>query len=425
MKYFLNKVTEFNLSSYDEYVDINLMNDIMDFLNYGSLKRTVMYSGKSVLFFLGQIAGHLLLPFFQSQIFFFFPFYHVGGAEKVHAKIVACVRDQKPLVFFTNKSNNEAFKKMFDINAKNYEISSFCNKRILRSLTFGFFSVIINRHKQITVFGCNNPFFYALLPYLNSHVHCFDLIHAFINDSKNIIELPIVEKLDRRVVINSKTLQDLKDQYESYGFDENVKERIILIENCISIPMVKRKVDNRSKLKILYVGRGTYEKRINLIGKFAYICHITNINIELALVGDVMNSMDEKYRSYCYFFGEITDEIKLSEIYADHDVLLLLSTSEGFPLVIMEAMAHGVVPISTDVGGIPDHVHHARNGFLIKNESEDMILIKLTEIVHELTINSDLLKKLSHEASEYAKVNFNCSNFCLNYYHLFSNEQSK
>ncbi|WP_269851240.1 glycosyltransferase family 4 protein [Methanosarcina horonobensis] len=117
---------------------------------------------------------------------------------------------------------------------------------------------------------------------------------------------------------------------------------------------------------MLYVGRGSEEKRVHLVGEISYLCHQKDMPVEFVLVGDVRSSIPEQYRKCCTFLGEIVDEKKLSEIYNSSDILLLVSSSEGFPLVIMEAMAYGVVTISTDVGGISEHIHNGYNGFLIK-----------------------------------------------------------
>lgn len=361
----------------------------------------------------GKFVGSFLIPFFRSQLFFLFPFYHIGGAEKVHLKITSCFKEYNPIVFFADKSKNSALKKQFMQNAKTLNLG-YLNNPLLIYFWVGVLSKIFNNNQNCVVFGCNNLLFYRLIPYLDPHIHCIDLIHAFGGGIENF-SLPYVNRLEKRVVINTKTLNDLKDLYHSNGINEKMSERIFLIENCMQIPERQIRKNNRSTLRILYVGRGSEEKRVHLIGKISHICHQKNMPVEFILVGDVKNSIPKEYRKHCNFLGEIVDEKKISEIYNKSDILLLVSRYEGFPLVIMEAMAHGVVTISTDVGGISEHIHNGYNGFLIKNESEDLIVKNVYKVINELVSNEFMMDKISLKAYEYAKTKFNCEIFCSAY----------
>ena len=67
--------------------------------------------------------------------------------------------------------------------------------------------------------------------------------------------------------------------------------------------------------------------------------------------------------------GLITDPRELSRVYLAHDVLLLTSSREGFPLTVMEAMVHGVVPLCTAVGGLPAALTDGENAFLFPPET--------------------------------------------------------
>lgn len=366
--------------------------------------------------FAGKFACLLFIPFFKSQLFFLFPFYHIGGAEKVHLKITSCLKEYNPIVFFTGRSKNSALKKQFMQNAKIFNLG-YLNNPLLIYFWVGALSTILNNNKNCRVFGCNNLLFYRLIPHLDPHIRCIDLIHAFGGGIENF-SLPYVNRLEKRVVINTRTLNDLKNQYRSNGIPEQMDERIFLIENCIQIPERTRKKNNRHTLKILYVGRGSEEKRVYLIGKISRVCYQKNMPVEFVLVGDVENSIPKKDKIHCNFLGEIVNDNKLSEIYNNSDILLLVSSYEGFPLVIMEAMAHSVITISTDVGGISGHIRNGYNGFLIKNESEDLIIKNICEIISELISNEFLMNKISIEAYEYAKAHFNCEKFCLKYKNL-------
>lgn len=71
--------------------------------------------------------------------------------------------------------------------------------------------------------------------------------------------------------------------------------------------------------------------------------------------------------------GLVSDD-RLSEIYRQSDVCVLFSrfrrspsaTGEGLGLVLLEAAAHGVIPVASDAGGAPEAVGEA--GFLVPGE---------------------------------------------------------
>lgn len=55
---------------------------------------------------------------------------------------------------------------------------------------------------------------------------------------------------------------------------------------------------------------------------------------------------------------------RLSAMYARADIVVLTSHSEGIPLVLMEAMAHGRLVLAPAITGIPELIQHGKNGFL-------------------------------------------------------------
>jgi glycosyltransferase involved in cell wall biosynthesis len=61
------------------------------------------------------------------------------------------------------------------------------------------------------------------------------------------------------------------------------------------------------------------------------------------------------------FLGHVPDAGRLI---ASADLLVLSSSYEGLPVVVMEALAAGVPVVSTAVGGVPDLIKDGRNGFL-------------------------------------------------------------
>ena len=51
----------------------------------------------------------------------------------------------------------------------------------------------------------------------------------------------------------------------------------------------------------------------------------------------------------------------------------LTSIFEGLPISLLEAMACGVIPICTNIGGVPDVVQDGRNGYLSDVTDKDYI----------------------------------------------------
>ena len=64
----------------------------------------------------------------KKTIFFFFPYYHIGGAERVHLRITQCLKDKKNIVFFTDRSRDNKFRPSFLKAAKCYRFFGIQNK---------------------------------------------------------------------------------------------------------------------------------------------------------------------------------------------------------------------------------------------------------------------------------------------------------
>jgi len=65
------------------------------------------------------------------------------------------------------------------------------------------------------------------------------------------------------------------------------------------------------------------------------------------------------------------------------DVLLLPSESESFGLAALEAMACGVVPVSTRTGGIPELITDGKDGFLEKVGDVEEQAARVTEVLSD------------------------------------------
>lgn len=369
-----------------------------------------------------KVVGRLIPLRNESSLFFFFPFLHVGGAERVHADITGCFSQERPWVFFTKKSDNNRFRALFPASARLLNIWPLLKYGY--PLSVGIMAGLINRHERPVVFGSNSLFFYLLIPYLGRHVRRVDLLHAFGGGAEEF-SLPVAGSMDRRVVINDRTARDLEAQYRSRGLEPQLSGRIALIENRVPVPRNCPEKDGRGPLNVLFVGRGSPEKRVHLVGRIATHCRQAGLAARFSLVGEMGEAVEPGDRENCEFYGETASPDVLPQIYDTAHVLLLTSSREGFPLVVMEAMARGVVPVVTDVGGLSRHLTSGVNGVLVENRDEDHIVREMAEAIARFAADREGLRSHSAAAYEYAKARFGGEDFCAAYRSLLLGAELK
>lgn len=109
----------------------------------------------------------------------------------------------------------------------------------------------------------------------------------------------------------------------------------------------------------------------------------------------------------------------MDELYKSLTAVVITSVYEGFPMVIMESMIFGTIPIATNVGGISQHITHMKNGLLISSEHKASIVERLVENISYLIENEQCLKLISTNTNNYALDNFNIDKFNTSYQVLF------
>jgi len=84
------------------------------------------------------------------------------------------------------------------------------------------------------------------------------------------------------------------------------------------------------------------------------------------------------------------------------DLVVLTSRSEGVPLVLMEAMAHGKTVLAPAITGIPELVKHGETGFLYQSGSLDNFVAQI-EVIRN---SSSALPRLRRAARQHVLEHF-------------------
>lgn len=235
----------------------------------------------------------------------------------------------------------------------------------------------------------------------------YDYLHFFSksNASKVLYRLLIIVfKFSLNVAsrIQVATKQD-KDRMIRYF--PNCQGRIEISPNWVDTYKFRNLNLEHYDNRILFVGRLVEQKNIRLL--IDAIAH-TEIQADIVgdgdLKGDLINYARVK-KSNVSFKGIFHND-ELASIYNKYKVFVLLSTHEGNPKTLMEAMACGMSVIGTNVIGIKQLISHNKNGILV---DQDKLLIR--ESILALFKDAELQNFLSKNARKYI-----CKEFSLDSY---------
>ncbi len=342
-------------------------------------------------------------------IFFLIPHHHIGGAERVHLNIIKALKC-KPIIFFDYSNTNQISKEFLE-NAYCFLITN--SKR--RKFAFRFLQ-IISFFFPIVFFGCNSNLFYNFVDKLKGKIKAIDLTHAFSfpENGIEISSLPYVNLLSERVVINNKTYEDYKKLYKETGIDDSFLNRFRIISNGVKIyDFDSSKIESRfSNFTIGFIGRNSPEKRPELFFEI-----IKRLKIKAKAIGDDFENYKKEFPNVTYF-ENCNNEKLIRKQFSNISLLVVSSSREGFPLVIMEAMEQGIPVLSSNVGSVSEHLIDGENGFLAPIEAGKYVEFASEKIL-KLVDNKELYFSLSLNAREHAKMNFAVENFNAKYQELF------
>ena len=204
----------------------------------------------------------------------------------------------------------------------------------------------------------------------------------------------------------------------------NQKRNILSFENpCLTETELEEanykflKKDYKEKINFCFVGRienskgvGRVIKAFQSISDFSQIGHLYFVGdgSEMSYFKNQANKINHKKITFC---GSL-NRTDLNNIYKEcHAILLPTSASEGFPKVLAEAMAHGCVPIVSNIGCIAQYIDK-RNGIIL----DQFDAISTKESIKVVLLDRSILKE---------KAIFGITSAKLFSFELYNNKISK
>mgnify|MGYP002530257452 FL=1 len=215
---------------------------------------------------------------------------------------------------------------------------------------------------------------------------CFDQ-YAFGND-KGIFNRILVRTMMQKAFNCSDLIFISKAVEKSFDTKFNIKsKKKVVIYNGISenfFSEEKFSIDKNGKINIIFVGRLSYVKGVDLL--IRAFSDIKKENVYLTIVGDgdekeklVNIAEDLKVNNRIKFVGRQSNVIKWLD---KADIFVYPSIwEEGFGISVVEAMARGCIPITFKSGGLPEIIENNKNGILVDEINVEKLASAIEQII--------------------------------------------
>lgn len=197
---------------------------------------------------------------------------------------------------------------------------------------------------------------------------------------------PFVKKISQEADVVFSYGGRITDIIKSIGVNP---KHIIEIPSGVEKGFISNSIASHSEpyRKFVFLGRAERRKGIIELNEVIKKLIAEKQLFRFEFIGPIPDSMKIKHDSIIYH-GEIRDTQKIKTLLSQNDVLVCPSWSEGFPNVILEAMASGLAIIATNVGAVAAMVSD-KNGWLIEPANK----IQLEAAINDAISTKDLISK--------------------------------
>ena len=207
---------------------------------------------------------------------------------------------------------------------------------------------------------------------------------------------------------------------QGYVENYNLKpEKVKVMPNWINLDRFKvdissKRSDQTSSKTILFVHWLSKRKGVDMIVPIAK--HLINFehltsNFKLLVIGsgpykeDLLKDIKENnLEQYIEVLGGVPNE-EIIKYYQSANVFIMPSMEEGFPRVLLEAMAAGIPYVASDVGAVRELSPETAQRFLVKSGDAEMFAHKIENLLSDEKVYEDFRKEELQKVKEYSLEN--------------------
>ena len=155
------------------------------------------------------------------------------------------------------------------------------------------------------------------------------------------------------------------------------------------------------KVKILYSGKLNYRKGFDILMDAIQLLNLNRNDFVVYIVGN--GEMKDKYQniSNVEFIG-FFERDELGQLYSNYDLFVFPTRYDGWGMVLPEAMASGLLCISShNAGSALDMIRDKENGFLLNENNSREIFDKINFVLDNKNIMDEMVKDSLETVKKY------------------------
>jgi glycosyltransferase involved in cell wall biosynthesis len=233
------------------------------------------------------------------------------------------------------------------------------------------------------------------------HVHGGRYVHEGATGLIRKLQSGLIKLSDRVIFLSNTERKAFQARCPAYA------EKMFVIYNALNLEdtdCVRPGNHEDDQLFVTFVGRLVHTKGVDVMleaARASYPC-----SVRFFIHGDgPLRSLVEKAAEQNPFLthSRLFSHSHWPDVLSRYDVLLLPSVAaEGMPMVILEGMALGLVPITTPIASIPEIVEDGTRGILVPFNDVPAVV----RAISSLASDRSKLKLMSDACRAYARANF-------------------
>jgi len=233
------------------------------------------------------------------------------------------------------------------------------------------FPIVFTMHdSRIATGGCHIP--YECKNYKNNCNSCpaVKFKKNLISEAKDRTNISITSIGNYSILAPTNWM--LSQAVES-GVTRNSKRCLVIPNICPEEFELPTPRDVSKPIRLLFVAANlnSQTKGLGALREALKLVLESGVRIELHLIGDSETYQGETQNPEMEIITHgLMSNRDIKRIMEVSDLLIVPSTSENFPNVVLEAMSVGLVVLAASVGGIPEMITHRQNGYLYIGDSQ-------------------------------------------------------